>query len=155
MLWLLDGRAHTEISTSRGCSRETINHAKHILTTKNLTVDQIHDLNTSQLEDLFPDHRRRDPTRFLQTDMEAIAQRRIRRKRVIRKVEWERYLTQPTPPGAEHYSFPQYCSLYSRHLTLLGIASLTFFSERIHCIAISCCALLPDQFWRCRKYNQS
>lgn len=116
MLWLLDGRSYTEISTSLGCSRKTISHAKHILTTNNLTVDQIHDLSTSQLEDLFPDHRRRNPARFLQPDMEAIAQRRMRRKRVTRKVEWERYLTQPAPAGVEYYSYPQFCSLFDDYV---------------------------------------
>lgn len=116
MLWLLDGRSYTEISTSLGCSRKTISHTKHILTTNNLTVNQIHDLTTTQIEELFPDHRRRDPERFLQPDMEAIAQRRMRRKRVTRKVEWERYLTQPTSPGIEHYSYPQFCSLFDAYV---------------------------------------
>lgn len=75
MLWLLDGRSYTEISKSLGCSRKTISHAKHILTTNNLTADQINDLTPGEVEDLFPDHRRRDPDRFLQPDMEAITQR--------------------------------------------------------------------------------
>ena len=78
MLWLLDGRSYTEISTSLGCSRKTISHTKHILTTNNLTVNQIHDLTTTQIEELFPDHRRRDPGRFIQPDFEAIAERRKR-----------------------------------------------------------------------------
>ncbi|MDO5373185.1 MAG: hypothetical protein Q4F10_07005 [Corynebacterium glutamicum] len=79
-------------------------------------MNQIHDLTTTQIEELFPDHRRRDPERFLQSNMEAIAQRRMKRKCLTRKVEWERYLTQPTSPGIEHYSYPQFCSLFDAYV---------------------------------------
>lgn len=90
MRWLLDGRSYTEISTSLGCSRKTISHTKHVLTTQDLTLDQIQNLTSSQIKELFPDNRRRDPAQFLQPDMAAIAKRRMTRTRVTRKVEWER-----------------------------------------------------------------
>lgn len=116
MLWLLDGRSYTEISTSLGCSRKTISHTKHVLTTQDLTLDQIQNLTSSQIEELFPDNRRRDPAQFLQPDMAAIAKRRMTRTRVTRKVEWERYLRFPAPPGVEHYSYPQFCSLFDDYV---------------------------------------
>lgn len=116
LLWLHDGRSYTQIASHLGCSRRTISHARTVLDAQGFSAADITALTTTDLEALFPDHRRRDPGRFVQPDFAAIAHRRKTRTRITRKVEWERYRKLPAAPGLEFYSYPQFCSLFDDYV---------------------------------------
>lgn len=117
LLWLREGRSYAEIASNLGCSRRTISHARTVLDAQGLSAQSVRALSDQELQALFPDNRRRDPGRFVQPDFKAIAERRTRRKRVTRKVEWERYRKLPAQQGLEFYSYPQFCTLFDAYVS--------------------------------------
>lgn len=123
MLALARGDSWARITEDVGCSRRTIDKASRAMKMHGLsTVNDVEALSRTVLAGMFPDNRVRNDEEFVTPDFQKIADKYATGKRVTLKVEHARYLGYPAGPGQRHYSYKQFCALFSR---FVDVNSLT------------------------------
>ncbi|MER0073880.1 hypothetical protein ABRP94_00005, partial [Corynebacterium sp. KPL3739] len=109
-------RSWNQIRADLGVSKSTIDKASRVVRDHRLDARGIAGLSNAQLEELFPDNRRRNDAEFLAPDFKKVAERMVSGKRVTLKVAHAKYLEFPVGTGQRHYSYRQYCSLFEHYV---------------------------------------
>ncbi len=116
-------RSWNQIRADLGVSKSTIDKASRVVRDHRLDARGIAGLSNAQLEELFPDNRRRNDAEFLAPDFKKVAERMVSGKRVTLKVAHAKYLEFPVGTGQRHYSYRQYCSLFEHYVDVLQLSA--------------------------------
>ncbi|WP_257159239.1 IS21 family transposase [Corynebacterium cystitidis] len=109
-------RSWNVLAADLGVSKRTLAKAASVVKTHRLDAAAVAAMSDEQISLLFPDSRRRDEEQFLAPDFDVIADKRLQGQRVTLKVEHAHYLQQPAGLGQQHYSYRQFCSLFSDYV---------------------------------------
>lgn len=101
-------RSWNQIRADLGVSKSTIDKGSRVVRDHQIDARGIAGLSNAQLEELFPDNRRRNDAEFLAPDFKKVAERMVSGKRVTLKVAHAKYLKLPVGTGQRHYSYRQW-----------------------------------------------
>ena len=109
----LEGRSYSEIVEAVGCSRRDVSVVKKTVTARGITAGQIKSMTDADVQDLFPDGRKRVSDEYEPPDYAAVLRSMKANRHFTLQQAWRKYVS--AGGLGKKYGYSQYCHLFGEY----------------------------------------